>query len=238
MNKNGKPILALALALGIEASAAPVVLHMKTSGPIATLEQARDAVRALHRKAGDEPVTVLVHGGVYRMSRPVRFTADDSGATYAAAPNEQPVFSGGRPITGWKQVTVDGRKLWAADIPDVREGKWYFHQLWVGGQRRQRARNPNRGFFRISAVPGLERGTSAGFGQDRFQFAPGEIVRYQNLEDVDVVVMTLWVSNRLGVAGLDTAANMVTLNRRTYKRMTDGFGSKPNLCPLLCRECF
>ena len=31
----------------------------------------------------------------------------------------------------------------------MRDGKWYFRTLFVDGQRKQRARTPNEGFFRI-----------------------------------------------------------------------------------------
>ncbi len=57
---------------------------------------------------------------------------------------EQPVFSGGRAITGWRKG--EG-KLWVADVPGGRRpGKWYFQQLFVNGQRRVRARTPNEGY--------------------------------------------------------------------------------------------
>lgn len=100
-----------------------------------------------------QPVTVYVHGGTYTLAAPLHFTEQDSGTpdcpiTYAAWRKERPVFSGGRAITGWKAVTVDGKHLWAAEIPDVRDGKWNFRQLWINGQRATRARNPNTGFLR------------------------------------------------------------------------------------------
>ena len=180
--------LVLAGAASVQAAEPAVVFHVATigcdkwsgtlagpnsttsDGPFATVEQAHDAVRELKRRSDGtlkRPVTVLIHGGTYPLSKPIRFTAEDSGTAdypvvYAAADHEQPVFSGartitglksgGNPLSGWKLVNVDGKQLWAADIPEVREGKWYFHQLWIDGQRRQRARHPNQGFFRVVAA--------------------------------------------------------------------------------------
>jgi len=107
--------------------------------PFATLERARDAVRALKTKGAlTEPVRVLVSGGDYVLTRPLEFTPADSGTPtasirYEAQPGARPVFSGGRTISGW-QPAGDG--LWKAEIPDVAAGRWYFEQLW--GNRSQR----------------------------------------------------------------------------------------------------
>src|SRR5690348_1287014 len=54
----------------------------KGEGPFATLQRARDAVRALKRAHGGtltQPVTILVRGGTYRLTEPLVFTPEDSG---------------------------------------------------------------------------------------------------------------------------------------------------------------
>ena len=61
-------------------------------------------------------------------------TPEDSGTaecpvTWAAYPDELPALSGGRRITGWQPVTLDGKALWAAEVPEARDGGWFFHQL-------------------------------------------------------------------------------------------------------------
>ncbi|MBM4086732.1 MAG: hypothetical protein FJ272_18250, partial [Planctomycetes bacterium] len=123
----------------------------KTDGPFATLERARDAVRELKRTAGGlrEPVTVRVRGGRYQLARPLTFTPEDSGAegrpiTYCAYPGETPVISGGVRIEGWRK---HDERLWVADVPWVKERKRPFHQLFVNGVRRTRARMPNQGSY-------------------------------------------------------------------------------------------
>src|SRR5262245_53247386 len=135
----------------------PLTFHVAPNGsdtnpgtrerPFASPERARDAVRAVKQKQGGKPtrpVTVLFAGGTYRLAAPLVLGPEDSGTldcpvTYAAAPGERPVLSGGRRVTGGKQTRVAGRPLWTAELPDVKAGKWYFHQLWVNGHRRVRA---------------------------------------------------------------------------------------------------
>ena len=60
-------------------------------------------------------------------------------------PGARPIISGGVRITGFQPAAEKG--LWQAKIPAVAQGKWYFEQLWVNGQRVTRARSPNKFWF-------------------------------------------------------------------------------------------
>jgi hypothetical protein len=229
--------LVFCVAGGVHAAAPPVVFHVATNGsdhrkggPFATVERARDAVRELKKQQGGilrQPVTVYVHGGTYALSQPLRFTAEDSGTlacpvTYAAYRDEKPVLSGGRAITGWKPVTVEGKRLWAAQV------SWNFRELWINNQRRTRARHPNDGFSRMTAVPGLDlKAPYNRTSERRFQYAPGDVKPWKNLEDAEIVIQSFWISTRRGVAAVDEKERMVTLNRPSTFRLTDGFGNPP-----------
>ncbi len=198
--------------------------------PFATPARARDAVRALKKAQGGTlktPVTVLLQGGTYSLAEPLLFAPEDSGSaaspvTWAAAPGAKPVLSGGRRIGGWKQVMVQGKALWGADIPEVKAGKWAFHQLWVNGERRTRARHPNQGFLRIAGLPDVKKETPYNQGQKRFRFAAGDLKRWDNLTDVDVIVLHLWVGVRLAVESLDEGERLVNFVQKSRRRLTDG----------------
>src|SRR6266567_5488960 len=106
----------------------------RTDGPLATSSAALKAVREFRRQetnAVAKAVTVFLRSGPYFLSEPLVLGPEDSGLTLAAYPGEKPVLSGGRRITGWKEVTVESRKLWAAEVPEARDGKWVFRELWV-----------------------------------------------------------------------------------------------------------
>lgn len=108
-------------------------------GPFATLEGARDAIRKQKQEGLRKPVHVVVRGGTYYLPAPFQLTAEDSGTDkcpilYAAHPGEKPILSGGSPISGWRKP-AEGN-VWTAEIPGAGTGGWYFHQLFVGGQRR------------------------------------------------------------------------------------------------------
>ncbi len=185
-------------------------------GPFATIVGARDAIRRL-RSAGEveNPITVLVREGTYRISEPVVFTPEDSGTekspvTYAAYPDEKPVISGGRLVTGWKK----SGSLWKADLPEVKAGDWHFGALWVNGERRTVARTPNTGYLSTAgkAPPLKDAATGKEVSREKtaFKFKPGDIRPWQNPDDVLVVVYHSWETSTHRIESIDAENNIVT----------------------------
>ena len=138
-----------------------------------------------------------IRGGRYPISEPITFGPEDSApVTYAAYPDEKPVIDGGKLIEGWRLEKKGATELWVADIPEVAEGKWYFRQLFVNGERRARAHLPKKGFYEIKNFPVDGR-------TDTFQCLPGEIGNWKNLTDADVVALHLWVEERMPIISFD-----------------------------------
>ena len=201
----------------------------RSDGPFATVARAQKAVRGLRAGGAAKPVTVLLRGGTYRLTAPLAFTPEDSGSEgapvlYAAYPGETPLLSGGRPITGWKR----GRcKLWVAQIPEVKAGRWYFEQLWVNGRRATRARTPNR-FYHYIERP-APAGTDPATGQPADLRNRAFIARREDIQplfglsgpalnDVNVVVYYAWESARLRPAAVDPeTCRVVTTGPGTWK---------------------
>ena len=185
----------------------------RTDGPRASLAGAQAASRSARATGGgaSEAVTIHVRGGRYRLEAPLIIEPRDSGA--AAAPviftayqNERPVFSGGEVIAGFRQ---NGPR-WEAVIPAVKAGEWYFHQLFVNGQRRQRARSPNEGYHRIARlVPGPPRSNAKPIATDRFHFQAGDLQPWERLADVNLVLMHSWENSIHPLKSVDVASNMV-----------------------------
>lgn len=200
----------------------------KTDGPFATPQRARDAIRALKQRQGGalkQPVTVYLRGGLYCLAEPLVLTPEDSGTaecpvTWAAYPDELPALSGGRRITGWQPVTLDGKALWAAEVPEARDGGWFFHQLWINGTRRIRARYPNRGYLEVAENPDPDEGW--GKGQKRFRFKEGDLKAWATVSDAEVVVANRWVESHLPVERVDEAERMVHFTKRSVFRLDPG----------------
>ncbi|NQT13533.1 MAG: right-handed parallel beta-helix repeat-containing protein, partial [Planctomycetes bacterium] len=188
----------------------------RTDGPFATLDAAKGAVRRLKQPGLTEPVRVLVRGGAYYLPHPFVLAPEDSGTeacpvTYAAFPNESPVISGGLAIGGLTGPDQNG--LWATPIPEVKAHQFYFHQLFVDGRRRTRARMPNRGYF-LNEGPIEPLADRADARRDPatkmgFRFKPGDIRRWTNLDDVNVLQFHSWTASVHWIKELDEANHVV-----------------------------
>lgn len=82
------------------------------SHPFGSLENARDAIRAIVSKRGLPPggIAVIVRGGRYPVTQTFTLEAQDSGTAkspvvYQAAPGERPIFDAGAPVSGFGPVT-------------------------------------------------------------------------------------------------------------------------------------
>ena len=92
-------------------------------------------------------VIVSIRGGTYYITKPLVFDGADGGddrfsVTYAAEADDPVVVSGGRPIRDWRRREGN---LWTVQLAEVKDGKWWFRQLFADDQRQPRARFPNAG---------------------------------------------------------------------------------------------
>ncbi len=183
-------------------------------GPFETIERAKQAVR--ERKDGAEsiPNTVWLRGGRYEIAEPLRFGPEDSAPVrYAAYPGEKPVISGGRRIEGWESTTVNGVEMWKTCIPAVRDGDWYFRQLFVNGVRRKRPRLPQEGYYEVHSTP-YERDeiwNRDGGVSFTFNVNDAELDRWHRVSDVDVLIPHRWVQERSPVADVDPSTGRIDM---------------------------
>jgi hypothetical protein len=193
----------------------------RTDGPFATLARARDALRR-DKDAGalQGGATVRVATGDYLLREPIVFEPRDSGSPNGPIVyegNGQARFSGGRRISNW--TISNGR--WQTTLPEVREGKWNFSQLWVNGARRSRPRLPKSGYFFIERA--IEPSTSETRGHDRFGYTEGEVnPAWANLSDVDFLMMQVWTMPRMKARDIDAASRIVTFTAPSTTRKSYG----------------
>jgi len=210
----------LVTASATPATATPVVaVHVAPDGddaadgaagrPVATLRRALDIVRDLRRRrTADKAIVVEVADGEYPLGDTLVLTAEDSGSEKCptiirAANGARPIFSGGRRIDRWQVTEVDGRPRWTAVLPEVRDGRWRFTQLFVDGQRRFRPSLPAQGWYRIRRrLPPSEAAENR--GHDRFAAAAEDVARdWIDREAIEVVAVHEWSMSRMRIASIE-----------------------------------
>ena len=186
----------------------------KTDGPVATIAAAQKLVRAAMLKGAPGPLKVAIRGGTYSLTEPLVFGPEDSGSAacpvlYIAMKGETPVFSGGTRVTGWRKG--EG-KLWVADVPGAKSGDGYFRQLLVSGQRRTRARTPNEGYLKVGGLLKTLQGRDSRSDPETkigFTYSDEDMKRWDELDDVNVIVYHAWTSSRHWIKELNEADKSV-----------------------------
>jgi len=164
--------------------------------PLGSLAAARDKVRELRAAGTQGPVTVIVKGGVYRLTETLVLEPRDSQVTYQGAAGERPVISGGRVITGW---TKGQGNIWTAPVTHR------FRQLFVNGRRAQRARTPTNGFYRIQGPSSQDKPFQLKFRGDDIR------ADWAGNPNVEVIALLAWAELRMPIASVDVAAHIARL---------------------------
>lgn len=127
--------------------------------PFATLERARDAVRA--RRITGEGGVFGIYIGAGEFVRTVPFELNDSDCQlcFVGIPGKT-ILSGASEINSWKQASIEQKKqfpnahseIWRAELPCINGSPIFFEQLFVNDHRAIRARFPNDGFLHPASV--------------------------------------------------------------------------------------
>jgi parallel beta-helix repeat protein len=178
-----------------------------TDGPFATLERARDSIRALKTSGGiTGPIEVVITRGMYSRDVALELTNSDSGT------KESPIVWRGESwevsrIVGGRRLTISDRltdpailarldetargKILTADIRPVglpgfgelrsrgfgRAIQTAALELFANGKAMQLARWPNDGYTKITAVP---HGSDSG----KFNYEDDRPTRWKTINDV------------------------------------------------------
>ena len=114
------------------------------------IKQAREW-RRLNRPEAAGGICICLEDGVYAQSAPLFIRPEDSGTPDSpilirAVENAHPVISGGVAVTGWKKGCDDPRitkelrsKIWVAKAPSFGNRIVETRQMWVDGNKAQRA---------------------------------------------------------------------------------------------------
>ncbi|MGJ8673740.1 right-handed parallel beta-helix repeat-containing protein [Rubritalea sp.] len=193
--------------------------------PYATIPSAMEAVRALRKSGYSKPVTVYLGEGRHPLNETlVLGVADgaqikveavnlpkygagevsDAWLSFKAQPGENPVISGGVPVTGWRLLEDTPKelpeqaegKVWVANMP---EGMERFYTLYDSEGRLKRARNSGFAYTKVG-------------NKRTLHFPEGALKDWDNLEDVEVQVRPgrAWAINMLPLKTVDVENGVAT----------------------------
>lgn len=198
----------------------------ETDGPFATLEHARDAIRAMKKSGALPPGGVAVHlrEGAYELPATFKLTAEDAGTedapiVYRSHPGEKVVLTGGREITGFvpHRGHVLKADVGAQDFKGVR-----FQQLLLDGRRQILARYPNfdhenphgGGFAYVDGQPlNMYKPLPGGENVRTIRCRPRDVRAWARPELGEVIIFPRynWNNTSVPIAAADPETGTITL---------------------------
>lgn len=217
--------LACALLLGFPPAMADTLFVARSgndqnpgteANPFATLERARDEIRRI-KSRGTLPqsgIAVEIAGGVYELTRPIEFTAQDSGTetarvAYRARPGETVRLVAGKVVANWEPVAApailkrlepfahgkvfqaDLKALGVTDLQGINNAGVYQSdpglELFFQDRPMTLARYPNSGYLSIDDVLTPEGPATSGQArtQDgKFVCADSRLARWVGEEEI------------------------------------------------------
>lgn len=169
------------------------------AAPFKTITAAQKAVRAINgTMTGD--IVVYLREGTYSLTNTVNFTEADGGkdghyVRYKAYPGENPLITGGIPVTGWS-IHDEKNNIWKAEGVETN-----FRQLYVNGTKASRACFPNMVAAPEKGVGGMDhdfvRLTKVDSTGRAFDVSADYIKNIKNIENVEIHVMIAWAESIL-----------------------------------------
>lgn len=179
--------------------------------PLRTVEAAKEKVKSVQ---SDTNVTVWFRAGTYQIADTIKFTADDkSNVLYRSYPNEKVEFSGAKEISGFSETTLNGVKVFTADVAIDSEDD-YFRSLFKSDKRLTRPEYPKEGTFKIKD-PKLDEAVAPEIDPHFFTHSAvfyahtNNVLDFANAGDVEVKVMHFWCDEHLPVHSVDSSTGRV-----------------------------
>ncbi|WP_160496806.1 X2-like carbohydrate binding domain-containing protein [Paenibacillus dendrobii] len=217
--------------------------------PFATLEKARDAIRAM-KKEGPLPVggvTVLIRGGEYRFTQTFLLNEEDSGTaespvTYEAYPGEKATLTGGITLEPSAFHAVSDPET-LARIPQEAQGKVQqldlkalgitdygklgniievAPELFVSGNVMNLARWPNNGFATVGDV--IDKADDAAGKGFTFTYNEDGLHPWKQIEDTWMLGYwgNDWATNDLQIKSIDFKQKQIESYKGTSYGMKSG----------------
>lgn len=187
------------------------------NNPFVSFQQVSEHIKQLRSKGDNSPVNVLIASGIYELDEPLQLTSEqnkktDGLITFRSNGKGDVMLSGGKHITEWTETEPNH---WVARLPEVKNGQWFFRQLFSGHKRLLRARTPNNGFLRTKGslsirnggiIGNVEHEKEAKHWLSRCGFAyQGDDIRYwDDWMNAEILTFHSWECSWQSILSIDT----------------------------------
>ena len=191
------------------------------SDPLKTFAAAKNRIKS----DGISGRTVFFREGTYYFDKTEEFTADDpNNITYSAFNNENVVFSGAVPLSGWSTEYLNGKAVWTTSVDgNLLDGQC--STLYSETKQLSNARLPESGFYYADGADANDANfpDNAVFQQNNSFYAKdGDVDNFYNITDVYVKIYHFWTEEISNIVSFDDTDNKVRLSVSTNCTVSQG----------------
>lgn len=207
--------------------------NIQGEGPVRSMERVAELLRTMRASGVSQPVTVKIMDDYYLAApiapgfQAVRQFFDRNhpmqNVTFESYGSSRSRIIGGRKLTGFRQDTFNGVSCLSLLIPDVRDGKWDFTDLYVNGKRADSTRYPKNGT--LQAVTTEFPNTGFGAGSRWFIAKKEDLENVPDVEDAIVSFYHYWIDEHSPVECYDPETGKLTMALRSRFQITVNYDS-------------
>lgn len=191
-------------------------------GPVKSLERAIRFVSGMRVSGYMQPVVIKLMDDVYTLEKPLdigeynEYLFNGGAKAYDVTiesfnENKRTLISGGKKITSFKPDIFNGVECLSAFIPEVKDGKWDFDDLYVDGVPAAHTRYPDSGYLMPEEVEKDYETFGLRVSSKWFIAKEGDIKSdIANLEKVKIRCSHFWLSEILPIESYDAETRKCT----------------------------
>lgn len=187
---------------------------------VGSIEEAVRVCCDLRRSGVLQPITVYLEKGEYEVARTLEFHENFYGVEFKSATGkaEDVVISGGRKVVGFEEKVFNGKQCFGVYLPEVKEGKEDFTDLYVNGERAKFSRFPQEGYLQFA-----EAENKGIFLDDvskwvRLKTEDVKDLSVEEIENAKLTFLHYWVDEHTGVESYDRETGKLVMEK--YSRFS------------------
>lgn len=184
---------------------------------VTSIEEAVRVCCDLRRSGVRQPITVYLEKGVYEVPCTLEFTNGISDVTFASLSQnaEDVVISGGTKVNGFEPGTLNGRECVKVFLPEVKEGKLSFSDLYVNGERASVSRFPQEGYFKFAEAE--NKGIYLDDISKWVRLNPEDVqeLSIEEIKNATLTYLHYWIDEHTGVEDYDPITGKLIMDKHS-----------------------
>lgn len=188
------------------------------NGPVKTFERVFALISDLRKGGMQQPITVRILDDTVCLNETVHIDGRVHDLTIKPADEKKRVvITGSKRITGFYETKWNGCRCFAAKLPEVKEEKWSFTDLYVDGQRAELPRYPEKGYLIPKEVE--VKSTKWDDGSQWFIAQEHDLDNIENITECYLGFTHFWVDEHTPIVQYEPESKKVVMQLRSRYRV-------------------